>query len=127
MLYRRGDDNHAIRVTEYQIARLDPHAAADDGDVDLRGSAATLGVERCDAPVKHRESQLPYRANVACKAVGHATGGASRTGRGRKKLAPWCDSSRGATREDWHIVGMQVIDEGNLELTDSPRGDVKMS
>ena len=52
------DDQHAISITEDQIAAASGHACAFDRDIDCHDLATPLRVERCNPALKNRKTKF---------------------------------------------------------------------
>jgi hypothetical protein len=103
-----GDDHHAGRIRDDQIARVHHHAAAADRVIDLSGAAMKRPNRRSPAR-EDREIELLNRRQVAHQPVDHKTRDAAMLSLGRDQIAEDGIHVRPARVNHDYVAGLRNI------------------
>ena len=99
-----------------QSPGTDWYAAAFDRHVDRPHLAPPFAVERSYGAGEDRKAHLADQADVANEPVRHAARGTTRARRRCEQLAPGRDPVLARARHDGDIVGIEAVDQRDLQL-----------
>src|SRR5215468_2185415 len=108
------DHHDPVVVPEHEISRVDFHATALDGDVDVGDESAAPRVERHDPARERRKAHRDDALHVANDCVDDGARRAAHARRGRQELSPWGDRPRMIGAVHGHVSGTQRIDGPDL-------------